>query len=85
MIVSEITVKHQGRPPRRVMLVRVDNRRRARLARRMRAMGFGLWSIRRATRFSERALAATLAARAEAAGLWGDMAGLLTREMARVA
>lgn len=82
MIVSEITVKHQGKAPRRVMLLRVDNRRRARLARRMRAMGFPLFAIRAVVRFSPAALNRVLADAHDS--LWGRHAETIRREMARV-
>lgn len=81
MIVSEITIKHQGKPPRRVILVRVDNRRRARVARRMRAMGFPLFAIRAVVRFSPAALNRVLAEAQD--GFWGRHAKTIRREMAR--
>lgn len=90
MITSEILVKCPGKPVRRIIFARWDNRRRQRLALRMHAMGFPLSVIRCATRFSEAGLAKVLGqvrpvAPPSKPSIWGDFADCLRSELARVA
>lgn len=88
IVVREILVKSPGQPVRRILLVRHSNARRKRLAFRMREMGFPLWSIRCATRFTEAGLAKVFAQGAPAiegrkGSIWGEYAGLFRAEVAR--
>ena len=90
IVVREILVKSPGRPVRRIVLVRHTNDRRKRLAFRMREMGFPMWSIRCATRFTEAGLAKLFGKAASApvldirkGSIWGDYADCLRAELAR--
>ncbi|MCA3636887.1 MAG: hypothetical protein IOC54_14305 [Methylobacterium sp.] len=67
----------------RVRLVRIENQRRMRLARKLRRMGWPLFAIRQACLFSPAAVDRAL--REEARGIWGRHIGLLAREMERLA
>lgn len=67
----------------RVRLVRVNNERRIRLARKLRRMGWPRFAIQQACRLSPAGVERAL--REEARGLWGRHAQALAREMARLA
>jgi hypothetical protein len=77
-MISELIIKRPGEPAKRLLLVKVDNRRRLRLARRLRGLGWPFGAIRLATRLTPRALSRALAG--DEGGLWGRHAEALRRE-----
>lgn len=83
MMPATLIISRSGLPPLRVMLVRVDGRRRARFARALARLGYPAWQMRSLTGLSDTGLKRVL--EAEAAGLWGHHAGTIARELARVA
>ena len=81
---SDILIKSAAGSTRRVRVVRIDNRRRARVARVLHALGLPLCAIRRATGFSGAGLARVLAAPEAAGGLWGNLAARISSELRSV-
>jgi hypothetical protein len=65
----------------RVRVLRVDNQRRLRLARKLGRLGWPRWAIRRACRLSPRAVERAL--REESRGLWGRYSEAVHQEMRR--
>lgn len=83
MTPQTLIIRRPGLPPLRVLLVRVDGRRRARFARVLARLGFPAWQIRSLTGLSAIGLKRALAA--ADVGLWGLHAEAIRKEMARVA
>ncbi len=89
IIMTNIIIKCPGKPARLIVFGRWDNRRRHRLAWRMRAMGFARGEIRRAGRFTEAGLAKLFGEGRQPEpppkpSIWGEFADCLRAELARV-
>lgn len=76
-------IRRAGRSTMRVLVFRVDRRRRARIARALARRGFPLREIGRMTGLTETALSRVLAW--SGSGIWGRHAGAIKTEMARLA
>lgn len=72
MRIDTIIIHRPGQPPCRVIVVRVDGRRRARIARALAAAGYPRWQIRSLLRLSVKGLACALADAAGSASFWGS-------------
>lgn len=84
MIAPEVLIiRRPGLPSLRVVVIRVDRRRRARIARALARLGFPRAQIRRMTGLTETALSRVLAW--SGSGLWGRHAEAIRTELARLA
>jgi len=82
-LISELIIKRPGEAAMRVRLVRIDNQRRMRLARKLRRMGWPLFAIRQACLFSPAAVDRAL--REDVRGIWGRHCLAIAQEMERLA
>lgn len=70
MRIETIIIARSGLPPMRVLVIRVDGRRRARIARALVRAGYPRWQIRSLLRLYAKGLNRVFSAR-DAASFWG--------------